>query len=75
MRFLGFKMASFLIQDEKGWLKCEAIGDITENFGRKEVIVATNLISVPRTDSIHSNSFPQAVSVHSDSLSQAVPIP
>lgn len=64
MRFFGFKMASFLT----------ANGDITENIDGKDVIVATNLTSVPRADSVHSNSSPEVVSVYSDSSSQAVSI-
>ena len=44
---LWFKGASFLTQDEKGWPRCETIGDISGNVDEKEVIVATNLTSIP----------------------------
>ena len=44
---LSFKGASFLTQDQKGWPRCETIGDISENVDEEEVIVATNLTSIP----------------------------
>ena len=67
-----FKGASFLTQDENEWPKCEAIGDISENVDEKEVIVATNLTSVPQAVPIHSESSPQFHSTHSNSCSQGV---
>ena len=44
---LWFKGALFLTQDEKGWPRCETIEDISGNVDEKEVIVATNLTSIP----------------------------
>ena len=43
---LWFKGA-FFWHDEKGWPWCETIGDISGNVDEEEVIVATNLTSVP----------------------------
>ena len=64
MRFFWFKTASFLTTN----------GNVTESIDGKDVIVATNFTSVPRADSVHSNSSSEAVSVYSDSSSQAVSI-
>ena len=44
---LWLKGAFFLTQDEKGWPRCETIGDISGNVDEEEVIVATNLTSIP----------------------------
>ena len=54
---LLFKGVSFLTQDEKGWPRCDTIGDISENVDEKEVIVATNLTSIPQAVDSHSHSF------------------
>ena len=69
---LWFKGASFLTQDEKGWPRCETIGDISENVDQKEVILATNLTSIPQVVPIHSESSPQLLSTHLSSCSQEV---
>ena len=61
-----------MTQDENEWPKCEAIGDISENVDEKEVIVATNLTSVPQAVPIHSESSPQFHSTHSNSCSHGV---
>ena len=54
---LLFKGVSFWTQDEKGWPRCDTIGDISENADEKEVIVATNLTSIPQAVDSHSHSF------------------
>ena len=69
---LWFKGASFLIEDEKEWHRCETIGDISKNVDEKEVIVATNLTSILLAVPIHSHSSPQLLSTHSNSCSRAV---
>ena len=61
-----------LTQDEKGWPRCETIGDISENVDEKEVILATNLTSIPQAVAIHSESSPQLLSTHLNSSSQEV---
>ena len=70
--FLWFKGASFLTQDENKWPKCETIGDISENVDEKEVIVATNLTSIPQVVPLNSESSPQLHSTHSNSCSERV---
>ena len=69
---LWFKGASFLIQDENEWPKCEIIGDNSENVDEKEVTVVTNLTSIPQVVPIHSESSPQLHFIHSNSCSQGV---
>ena len=69
---LWFKRASFLTQDENEWPKCETIGDVSENVDEKEVIVATNLTSIPQVVPIHSEPSLQLHSTHSNSCSQGV---
>ena len=64
---LWFKRASFLTQDENEWPKCETIGDASENVDEKEVIVATNLTSIPQVVPIDSESLPQLHFTHSNS--------
>ena len=61
-----------MTQDEKGWPRCETIGDISENVDEKEVIAATNLTSIPQAAPIHSESSPQLHSTHSKSFSQGM---
>ena len=67
---LWFKGASFLTQVEKGWPRCEAIGDISENVDEKEVIVTINLTSISQAVLIHSESSLQLHSTHSSSCSR-----
>ena len=67
MRFCGFKEVSFLTQGEKEQPGGETIGDICENIGEKEVIVATNLTSILYVVPIHSESSPETISIHLNS--------
>ena len=61
-----------MTQDEKGWPRYENIGDSSENVDEKEVIVATNLTSIPQMVPIHSEPPPQLHSTHSSSCSQGM---
>ena len=61
-----------MTQDEKGWPRYENIGDSSENVDEKEVIVATNLTSIPQVVPIHSEPSLQLHSTHSNSCSQGV---
>ena len=63
-------LVSFLTQGEKEQPGGETIGDICENIGEKEVIVATNLTSILYAIPIHSESSPEMISIHMNSNPQ-----